>query len=86
MTAVIGNLRMFLVALLFFSLSLAVCNRCGHQFSLRSSGLPGRIGIGKGPSDSLMWLWIFLGSGRTHRVHRVPGPSGGRSVMPSGDA
>lgn len=38
------------------------------------------------PSAILTYLWDSLGSGRTRRTSRVPGPSGGLSVMPSGDA
>lgn len=36
-------------------------------------------------SATLTCLWVSLGSGRTHRASRVPGPSGGLSVMPLGD-
>lgn len=63
------------------SLSPPFCSRCVHWVSLgsRSQGFPGRLGPAvNGPSATLT---LSLGSGRTCKAHKVPGPSGRPSVV-----
>lgn len=61
--------------------SLPVHRQHGHKAFPGQQDLEGDLEGGV-----LTCLWDSLGSGRTRRTSRVPGLSGGLSVMPLGDA